>query len=135
MWAGETVGTVKMMIQEVEGIPARRQILELEGGYLRDDLDDNGLAASAVRCFGFATPACVDEVLARRCERGGLVTAVVLHDDVVPRLTATSLRRLMSELLRQRETFDGRRRIHDRGEAMRAEHKALHQLVVARERP
>jgi hypothetical protein len=71
---------------------------------VRDDLDDNGLAASGVRCFGFATPACVDEVLARRCERGGLVTAVVLHDDVVPRLTATSLRRLMSELLRQRET-------------------------------
>ena len=39
------------------------------------------------------------------------------------------------QMLRQRETFDGRRRIHDRGEAMRAEHKALHQLVVARERP
>ena len=26
---------------------------------VRDDLDGNGLAASAVRCFGFATPACV----------------------------------------------------------------------------
>ncbi|KAJ1452198.1 hypothetical protein M885DRAFT_620160 [Pelagophyceae sp. CCMP2097] len=71
---------------------------------LRDHLDRQGYAAAKLKCYGFATPACVDRALAVRCTVGGLVTSVVLHDDVVPRLTARSLRSLMAELLRQRET-------------------------------
>lgn len=69
---------------------------------LRNGLDERGLQDARVHCFGFATPACVDMSLAERTV--GLITSVVLHDDVVPRLTARSLRALMTELLRQRET-------------------------------
>ncbi|KAJ8613406.1 hypothetical protein CTAYLR_002258, partial [Chrysophaeum taylorii] len=69
---------------------------------LRNGFDDRGLGHARVRCFGFATPACVDRALADKTV--GLITSVVLHDDVVPRLTARSLRALMAELLRQRET-------------------------------
>lgn len=69
---------------------------------LRNGLDERGLRNARVKCYGFATPACVDRALAEQAV--GLVTSVVLHDDVVPRLTARSLRALMAELLRQRET-------------------------------
>jgi len=69
---------------------------------LRRGLDDRGLTKSKLHCYCFATPACVDVHLADQTK--DLVTSVVLHDDVVPRLTARALRRLMAQLLRQRET-------------------------------
>lgn len=60
----------------------------------RDDL---------LRVYGFASPSCVDAKLADYME--SFVTTVVLHDDVVPRLTPTSIRGLVKHLLHIRETW------------------------------
>lgn len=50
-----------------------------------------------VRVVGFATPACADVGVSRLCE--GLCTSVVLHDDVVPRVTPHAVRALLKDLL------------------------------------
>lgn len=50
-----------------------------------------------VRVVGFATPACADIGVSRLCE--GLCTSVVLHDDVVPRVTPHAVRALLKDLL------------------------------------
>jgi len=57
----------------------------------------------ALRVYGYGTPACVDAGLAD--ETASYVTSCVLHDDVVPRLTATSIRGLLKHLLYVRETW------------------------------
>ena len=56
-----------------------------------------------IRVYSFGTPACVDERLATYLN--SFVTSVVLHDDVVPRLTPTSIRRLIKHLLYIKETW------------------------------
>lgn len=50
-----------------------------------------------VRVVGFATPACADVGVSKLCE--GLCTSVVLHDDVVPRVTPHAVRALLKDLL------------------------------------
>ena len=55
-----------------------------------------------VHCFGFAAPACVDARLADAM--APFVTSVVLGDDVVPRLTARAMRRLVRKLLHERQS-------------------------------
>lgn len=60
-------------------------------------------ATDVVRVFGFGTPACVDASLSDDVK--SFVTTVVLHDDVVPRLTPTSIRGLLKHLLHIRETW------------------------------
>jgi hypothetical protein len=56
-----------------------------------------------LRVYGYGTPACVDGRLADYTR--AYVTNVVLHDDVVPRLTPTSIRSLLKHLLHIRETW------------------------------
>eukprot|EP00547_Thalassionema_nitzschioides_P008274 CAMPEP_0194226710 /NCGR_PEP_ID=MMETSP0156-20130528/42393_1 /TAXON_ID=33649 /ORGANISM="Thalassionema nitzschioides, Strain L26-B" /LENGTH=1124 /DNA_ID=CAMNT_0038959155 /DNA_START=54 /DNA_END=3424 /DNA_ORIENTATION=- len=56
-----------------------------------------------VRVYGYASPSCVDAVLSDYQQ--SFVTTVVLHDDVVPRLTPTSMRGLVKHLLHIRETW------------------------------
>lgn len=46
---------------------------------------------------GFATPACADIGVSKLCE--GLCTSVILHDDVVPRVTPHAVRALLKDLL------------------------------------
>mmetsp|Transcript_23987 Transcript_23987/g.51859 ORF Transcript_23987/g.51859 Transcript_23987/m.51859 type:complete len:1409 (+) Transcript_23987:314-4540(+) len=58
-----------------------------------------------VRVYSYGTPSCVDAKLADHPLTLGLVTSVVLHDDVVPRLTPTSVRGLLKHLLYIRETW------------------------------
>jgi len=58
-----------------------------------------------VRVYGYGTPSCVDAKLADHPLTLGLVTSVVMHDDVVPRLTPTSVRGLLKHLLYIRETW------------------------------
>jgi len=53
--------------------------------------------------YSFGTPSCVDLPLSEAVE--SFVTTVVLHDDVVPRLTPTSCRGLLKHLLHIRETW------------------------------
>ena len=56
-----------------------------------------------IRVYSFGTPSCVDERLAAHLD--SFVTSVILHDDVVPRLTPTSIRRLIKHLLYIKETW------------------------------
>jgi len=58
-----------------------------------------------VHVYSYGTPSCVDAKLADDPRTLGLVTSVVLHDDVVPRLTPTSVRGLLKHLLYIRETW------------------------------
>lgn len=46
---------------------------------------------------GFATPACADIGVSKLCD--GVCTSVVLHDDVVPRVTPHAVRALLKDLL------------------------------------
>lgn len=56
-----------------------------------------------LRVYGYGTPSCVDASLADSTR--SFVTNVILHDDVVPRLTPTSIRGLLKHLLYIRETW------------------------------
>ncbi|KAL9187576.1 hypothetical protein ACHAXT_001679 [Thalassiosira profunda] len=65
------------------------------------DITEDGF----VRVFSYGTPSCVDAKLADHPRTLTLVTSVVMHDDVVPRLTPTSVRGLLKHLLYVRETW------------------------------
>ncbi|CBJ27220.1 Zinc finger FYVE domain-containing protein [Ectocarpus siliculosus] len=69
-------------------------VAALLGVLLKDAIPD-------VRVVGFATPACADIGVSRLCE--GLCTSVVLHDDVVPRVTPHAVRALLKDLLCTKE--------------------------------
>jgi hypothetical protein len=56
-----------------------------------------------VRVYAYGTPSCVDATFADFVEP--FVTTVVLHDDVIPRLTPSSCRGLLKHLLHIRETW------------------------------
>lgn len=56
-----------------------------------------------LRVYTFGIPACVDAKLADFAQ--SFVTSVVLHDDVIPRLTPTSIRALLKHLLHIRKTW------------------------------
>ena len=73
--------------------------LRTAAGSSGDLQGDGGL----VRVYTFGTPSCVDAELAESVDP--FVTAVVLHDDVFPRLTPTSCRGLLKHLLHVRETW------------------------------
>jgi hypothetical protein len=60
-------------------------------------------SADLLRVTAYGTPSCVDSKLAEYVKP--FVTTVVLHDDVVPRLTPTSIRGLLKHLLHIRETW------------------------------
>jgi hypothetical protein len=69
-------------------------VINSESSMLRED---------RLRVYGFASPSCVDATLSDYMQ--SFVTTVVLHDDVVPRLTPTSIRGLVKHLLHIRETW------------------------------
>jgi hypothetical protein len=56
-----------------------------------------------LRVYGYGSPSCVDAELSDYVR--SFVTTVVLHDDVIPRLTPTSIRGLLKHLLHIRETW------------------------------
>lgn len=56
-----------------------------------------------LRIYAYGTPSCADAKLAESVDH--FVTTVILHDDVFPRLTATSCRGLLKHLLHIRETW------------------------------
>jgi hypothetical protein len=53
-------------------------------------ISDSNIDFNDIHCFSYASPCCVDEGTAE--DMKSIVTNVVLHDDVVPRLTPTTLR-------------------------------------------
>lgn len=83
----------------------------LLGVLMLKHIDKNGLETvnsvsnddDFLRVYGYGTPSCVDASLADSTR--SFVTNVVLHDDVVPRLTPTSIRGLLKHLLYIRETW------------------------------
>ncbi|KAE8679637.1 LOB domain-containing protein 16-like [Hibiscus syriacus] len=56
-----------------------------------------GFSPDIVSAVGFAIPPCVSKELAETCS--DFVTTIVMQDDIVPRLSATSLARLRKEIL------------------------------------
>jgi hypothetical protein len=60
-------------------------------------------AEAPLKVYAYGTPSCVDFPLAEAVN--SFVTTVVLHDDVVPRLTLASCRGLLKHLLHIRETW------------------------------
>jgi hypothetical protein len=56
-----------------------------------------------LRVYGYGSPSCIDAELSDYVK--SFVTTVVLHDDVIPRLTPTSIRGLLKHLLYIRETW------------------------------
>ena len=71
----------------------------------RRPLDDKAFVRrkDLLRVYGYGTPSCVDACLSDYAK--SFVTTVVLHDDVIPRLTPTSIRGLLKHLLHIRETW------------------------------
>jgi len=93
-----------------------RRTLEQEGklddslrSFMGDGLDnsnesDNLMDTNDIlRVYSYGTPACIDAKLADYTS--SFITSVVLHDDVIPRLTPTSIRKLVKHLLFVRETW------------------------------
>lgn len=74
---------------------------------IRKNLDCNEASiltrSDLLRVYGYGSPACVDAKLSNFVKPH--VITVVLHDDVVPRLTPTSIRGLLKHLLYIRETW------------------------------
>ncbi|KAL3531245.1 hypothetical protein ACH5RR_010567 [Cinchona calisaya] len=56
-----------------------------------------GFDPEIVSAIGFATPPCVSKELAENCSN--YVTTVVMQDDIIPRLSVSSLTRLRNEIL------------------------------------
>ena len=79
--------------------------LERELGITRDSppVDSRPENGAPLRVYAYGTPSCVDAHLGDEVE--SFVTTVVLHDDVVPRLTPSSCRGLLKHLLHIRETW------------------------------
>ena len=70
--------------------------------------DESSLSAAVdetklLQVYAYGTPSCLDAKLADSVK--SVVTTVVLHDDVFPRLTPTSCRGLLKHLLHIRETW------------------------------
>jgi len=66
---------------------------------------------NACRVYGFGTPACVDSELSKLSS--DFTTTVILHDDVVPRLTPTSIRNLLKHLMLVKQTWVDQHFEHD----------------------
>jgi hypothetical protein len=80
--------TVKQEGPDISGTGSERVLVE------RSDL---------LRVYGYGSPSCIDAELSDYVK--SFVTTVVLHDDVIPRLTPTSIRGLLKHLLHIRETW------------------------------
>lgn len=52
----------------------------------------SGFKAMDVRCITYGCPSCVDATIADMLAENGRVTSVVLHDDVICRITPQSIR-------------------------------------------
>jgi hypothetical protein len=82
------------------GVLVYKDLLSLIG---KETFDSMGEDDAPLLVYAYGTPSCVDLPLAKAVEP--FVTTVVLHDDVVPRLTPASCRGLLKHLLHIRETW------------------------------
>ena len=91
------LGILMLGLFEKQGLDAMRCMPSNDGG----SVDDRGF----VHVYSYGTPSCVDATLADNPLTLAMCTSVVLHDDVVPRLTPTSVRGLLKHLLYIRQTW------------------------------
>lgn len=78
-------------------------VATLLGVLIRRDLKKDFDEDIPLKVYAYASPACLDARLADFVEN--FVTTVVLHDDVIPRLTMSSCRGLLKHLLHIRDTW------------------------------
>ena len=70
--------------------------------------------------YSFGTPSCVNEDLVREIggdgdSGGSFITSVILHDDIIPRISPTSVRRLMKVRMDKTEDSAATAMSHRRG--------------------
>lgn len=82
------------------GVLVYNDLLDIAG---KDHFDGLVESDAPLKVYSYGTPSCVDLPLSEAVK--SFVTTVVLHDDVVPRLTPTSCRGLLKHLLHIRETW------------------------------
>ena len=78
-------------------------VATLLGVLIRRDLKRDFDEDIPLRVYSYGSPACLDARLSDFVEN--FVTTVVLHDDVIPRLTLSSCRGLLKHLLHIRDTW------------------------------
>eukprot|EP00004_Rigifila_ramosa_P003140 TRINITY_DN1329_c0_g1_i2.p1 TRINITY_DN1329_c0_g1~~TRINITY_DN1329_c0_g1_i2.p1 ORF type:complete len:727 (+),score=170.72 TRINITY_DN1329_c0_g1_i2:28-2181(+) len=84
-----------------------------------------------LRCFGFATPACVDAALSNQAKP--FITTIVLHDDVVPRATVPATKKLLKEIHQNyRNTWQARFEQDKQAAKMKAKRAFTHSRTAAK---
>lgn len=99
------LGTIRKCLQEHEGFRLRlighslgAATASLLAIMLRkQSIKELGFDPQIVSAVGFATPPCVSKELAESCSN--YVTTVMMQDDIIPRLSVSSLTRLRNEIL------------------------------------
>ncbi|XP_044491447.1 uncharacterized protein LOC123215431 [Mangifera indica] len=100
------IGTIRHCLENHEGYQLRLVGHSLGGATAsllaimlrKKSFKELGFSPDIVSAVGYATPPCVSRELAESCS--DFVTTVVMQDDIIPRLSITSLSRLRSEILR-----------------------------------
>lgn len=85
------------------GVLVQRDLMQAKSAQADLGKEEETEQNAPLKVYAYGTPSCVDRKLAELLEP--VVTTVVLHDDVVPRLTPTSCRGLLKHLLHIRETW------------------------------
>ncbi|WJX12003.1 hypothetical protein P8452_02547 [Trifolium repens] len=99
------IGNIRKYMQKHEGFRLRLVGHSLGGAIAsllaimihRKSSKELGFSPNIVTAVGYGTPPCVSKELAESC--AGYVTTVVMQDDIIPRLSVASLRRLRNEIL------------------------------------
>lgn len=99
------IGTLRKYLKKYEGFRLRLVGHSLGGATAsllaimirKKSPKELGFSPDIVSAIGFATPPCVSKELAERCSE--YVTTVVMQDDIIPRLSTTSLARLRNEVV------------------------------------
>lgn len=99
------IGTIKKCLEMHEGFRLRLVGHSLGGAIAsllavmlrRRSKEELGFSPDIVSAVGIATPPCVSKELAEGCS--SYVSTLVLQDDIIPRLSVASLRRLRNEIL------------------------------------
>ncbi|KAL9436043.1 hypothetical protein AB3S75_022164 [Citrus x aurantiifolia] len=99
------MGTIRQCLESHKGFRLRLVGHSLGGAIVsllammlrKKSFKELGFSPDIVTAVAYATPPCVSRELAESCS--DYVTTVVMQDDIIPRLSPTSLRRLRNEIL------------------------------------
>ncbi|KAJ4726850.1 Sn1-specific diacylglycerol lipase alpha [Melia azedarach] len=99
------IGTIRQCLENHKGFRLRLVGHSLGGAIAsllaimlrKKSLKELGFSPDIITAVGYATPPCVSRELAESCS--DFVTTVVMQDDIIPRLSTTTLARLRNEIL------------------------------------